>query len=217
MLLRTLVLFVLFVNVLLYAYGSGQFGAVAIGPWSAFAQREPERVAQQLHPERIVLRAPPAAAPLCLQSPGNAAAAQESLRAALRAAGYRGEVQTSGGEETVRYMVFMGKYADEPQLQAKLAELKRLNIGEFAAVGDDADYQPGISLGVFRERERAQARLAQLGERGVRTARIVERKSSTALTLRLPDVPPAQRAALGAALERAGGRPLEPCAAASAS
>ncbi len=57
----------------------------------------------------------------------------------------------------------------------KSAELRKLGIRDFYVL-QDVPTRYGISLGVFKTEEAAKARLAKLGETGVRSARVVEHR-----------------------------------------
>ena len=59
----------------------------------------------------------------------------------------------------------------------KVAELRKLGVEEFFVVQDDPDFRFAISLGVFKSRDAARSRLAELRAKGVRTARIGERET----------------------------------------
>ena len=58
----------------------------------------------------------------------------------------------------------------------KSAELRSLGVRDFYVFQDDPVLRHGISLGVFTTEAAAQARLATLGQQGVRSARLVEYK-----------------------------------------
>jgi hypothetical protein len=62
-------------------------------------------------------------------------------------------------------------------VHAAAAELKQLGVSEFFIVQEDGAYRWAVSLGVFRTEEAAQARLAALRARGVRTARVGTRET----------------------------------------
>jgi len=94
-----------------------------------------------------------------------------------------------------RWMVYMGRYADEQQWQHKADELKRLNI-RFERVSAPPGLDPGLSLGSFASAENAGARLDELGRHGVHTARVVESAAA----------PPLRRLQLRVALADTGWR-----------
>jgi len=110
---------------------------------------------------------------------------QSLVRAGVPASAITERRQPSPG----RWMVYMGRYADEPQWQHKADELKRLNI-RFERVSAPPGLDPGLSLGSFATAEEAGARLDELGRHGVHTARVVES----------PPPPPLRRLQLRVAL-----------------
>jgi len=94
---------------------------------------------------------------------------QALVRAGVPASAIAERRQPPGG----RWMVYMGRYADEQQWQHKADELKRLDI-RFERVSAPPGLDPGLSLGSFASAEEAGARLDELGRHGVHTARVVE-------------------------------------------
>ena len=76
-----------------------------------------------------------------------------------------------------QWMVLMGPYANNADLQRKLDELRHLSLpaGSFIQVTGRPRYEPGISLGVFDQRAQAQVQLKHLQAHGVQTAHVVQR------------------------------------------
>jgi hypothetical protein len=68
------------------------------------------------------------------------------------------------------YWVYMPPLKTKPEIDKKIAELKKLNVTEFFVVQDAGQWKNAISLGIFRTDEAAQAYLAKLKEQGVRSA-----------------------------------------------
>jgi hypothetical protein len=107
-----------------------------------------------------------------------------------------------------RWMVYIGKLADDDAVRAKKAELR--------ALGVDAEYpgvalEPGLVLGRFANEEAAHNALADLTRRGVRIARVVqERPDSRTYMLRLPRANDALRQRLRS-LRVLAGKDLRPC------
>jgi hypothetical protein len=213
--LRALVLIVLLLNAVLFAWGAGYLAPLAAPPGPV---REPQRLVNQLNPEKFKLvgAAQPVSAALsaslCLSSAGNDPSLLAALNAALAGAGYSAEIVSSEGRDGAQWMVYIGKLANEEAVRTKLAELGRLKITDFAPIADSATWQPGVSLGVYRDRERAEVRLRTLVDAGVRSAKVVERRAGAAvINLTLPKVAESERAKLTEALAKAGGKPLEVC------
>jgi len=224
--LRTLALVLLLTNVLLLAALSGVFDPAG----GHLGEREPERLQRQhqlglvriLDPQAasVALAAASAAsraqAAACLEagpfSPADAAAAERTLREAGLAPGaWQVQRQDLGGA----FMIYMGRYADRETLQRKLAELKRLKLdGE--DLHNTPELQPGISLGRFDSQDSASAAMAQMAQRGLRTARVITLRPAQSQTLlRLPAADAAMRARL-AGLQLPNGPGFLPCAVAAA-
>ena len=71
----------------------------------------------------------------------------------------------------------------------------------------------GLSLGRFSSKEAAERELANLGNKGVRTARVIqERPESPGFTLRLPAVTDALRPQFDALRSAMAGKTLRNCA-----
>ena len=79
-------------------------------------------------------------------------------------------------EEQAGWWVFSPPQGNRQTAMRKAAELKGLGISEFFVVAEDARYRWAISLGVFRNEEAAQARLAALKQQGVRSAQVGPRE-----------------------------------------
>jgi hypothetical protein len=80
-------------------------------------------------------------------------------------------------DETAGFWVFLPPQPNRQGAIRKVAQLKKLGVGEFFVVQDDPELRYAISLGVFKSREAARARLVELRAKGVRSARIGERET----------------------------------------
>jgi hypothetical protein len=211
--LRTLLWVLGIANVLLLVAQLGAFEGLA-GGLGQTAQREPERLQRQVHPEWVqVLPAPAASAALaaadaaasaarashCLQagpfSNGEAEAAERTLRdAGIPPAAW----QAIRSEVPGVYMVYMGRYSDRELLQRKRDEVRRMHL-EVEELRSPAELAPGLNLGRFDGKPAADAALARMVQRGVRTARVIMLRAAQNQTLvRLPAADGALRARLAA-------------------
>ncbi|HYN12721.1 MAG TPA: SPOR domain-containing protein [Burkholderiales bacterium] len=80
-------------------------------------------------------------------------------------------------EELAAWWVFIPPQDNRPAAQKKAAELKALGVEDYFIVQDEGDYRWALSLGVFRSEDAAQARLAALREKGVRSAQVGPRET----------------------------------------
>jgi len=83
-------------------------------------------------------------------------------------------------EETAGFWVFIPPQgAPNPRQGAlrKAQELRALNIEDYFIVSEDGPNRWAISLGVFRNEDAAQARLAALRQQGVRSAQVGARET----------------------------------------
>ena len=76
---------------------------------------------------------------------------------------------------TSSFWVHIPPLKSKREAESKAAELKGLGIKEYFIVQDSSANHLAISLGLFSTSEAADAALAALREKGVRSARIVER------------------------------------------
>ena len=108
-----------------------------------------------------------------------------------------------------RWMVYMGRFDDIETLDRKRAELRARKVDHDRAGGT---LELGLSLGRFASKEAAERELANLGTKGVRTARVVqERAEAPGFTLRLPAVNDALRAQLDVLRTAMAGKTLRAC------
>ena len=75
------------------------------------------------------------------------------------------------------YWVYMPPLRSKNEVDRKVRELRELGVTEFFVVQDASQWRNAISLGIFRSDESAQAFLAGLRRRGVRSA-IVGRRDN---------------------------------------
>ena len=179
--LRLLVVALLFANLVFYAWTQGWLDEV-VGV-RAIGDREPERMARQVKPELIRVLPPQSAASAsatakarCLEAGPFAAdeigGADAALQAALPAE-LRTRVATVKLDRPGQWMVYMGKYPNREAMQKKIEELKRRNVS-YDEVRAPPALDGGLSLGRFDSRAGAERALAQFGQQGIQTARVVE-------------------------------------------
>ena len=80
-------------------------------------------------------------------------------------------------EETAGWWVFIPPQGNRAGAVRKASELKSLSINDYFIVQEDGPYRWAVSLGVFRNEDAAQARLAALRDQGVRSARVAPRET----------------------------------------
>ena len=189
--LRSVFLLLVLGNVLFFAWSQGYFGRQEEG-------REPQRLKDQLQPEKLrivraeastpVVPASPAAAPAagtvaavpaaaalppaaCQLVRGLAMAEAEKLRATLAAvAGLT--VALRPDAEPASYWVLVPPLANKAAAAKKAAELKQRGISDFYVVNDEGAHQFAISLALFKTEQGAQEFLSGLVKKGVKSAHI---------------------------------------------
>jgi len=217
--LRLLALLLLVGNALLLAAQFGLFDRLTGANNGQPPQREPERLQRQVNPEGVRILSPQAASAALGAAAASAAltAAAASSAAALSCleAGPFGGTDADTAERTLRdaglapgswlvlktedagaFMVYMGRYADHDALQRKLDEVKRMKLPVEELRGAPP-LQPGLSLGRFDHKADADAALARMVQRGVRSARVITlRQAQSQTLLRVPTADAAARARL---------------------
>lgn len=220
--LRLLVLVLLLLNGAYFAWGQGWLLVYGFGPTP---QREPQRLTRQLRPEAVTILGEPEATKalqveqsvtkpkklLCLQSPLLDETQAQAVRAALQQAAWPDQLWVlKAAAQAERWLIYMGKYTNPADL-----EKKRIQLGEMKVAFEtltSTPLAPGLSLGVFDSQAKASAALTVLGQRGVRSARVLqERPALEGVRLRLPAVDDGLLAQLPAMREAWGGQALAPC------
>jgi len=177
--LRLLVVALLFANLAFFAWTQGWLDD-AVGV-RAIGDREPERMARQVRPELIRVLPPQSAASavakaICLEAgpfaPDEIGRADAALEAALPN-DLRSSVATVRLVKPGQWIVYMGKYPNRDALLKKVEELKRRNV-RFDEVRSPPSLDGGLSLGRYDDRASAERALAQFGQQGIQTARVVE-------------------------------------------
>lgn len=178
--------------------------------------REPQRIARQIHPERLNLLAAGAAAvatPVALPAEaappeqiacteiGNFPLAQAKRFEALIAALALGDRQSRRNvREVGSYMVYIPPQGGQAGAQQKVAELRQRGVINFFIMQDEAkpDLFWGISLGVYKTESAAKVHLDKLKQQGVQSARIGTRSVATGnVVFQIRDLDLASMAVLG--------------------
>lgn len=193
--------------------------AAAVTPPAAAAPVETTPAAPQAALPAVVAPPVPAPAPLaegpgprtCWQAIGFTEAQTELLRAELALLGLPpsrwqlNEVRSAG-----RWIIYMGRYDNEAQLERKKAELRGIGVS-FREVSSNG-LAPGLALGTYSSEVAAQQALQQAERGGVRTAKVAqERADAVSFTLRLPAITASQRAAVDGLGDAMAGKSLRPC------
>jgi hypothetical protein len=183
----------LLINLLLFAWTLGYLGPQSAG-------REPERMARQIVPEK--LRIVSAAAPLestkaptatppqlaCKRLEGLAADEAKSLTDAVHVRG-GWETRTLPLAAMTTHWVAIVDLSSQALAEKKKAELRLFGVTESEIVPGLVPGSFAVSLGLFREPQRAQAFLQGLLTKGVRSAKLIQRETpadTVAVELRAP-------------------------------
>jgi hypothetical protein len=217
--LRIFVLLLILANGLYFVWSQGFLRALDFAPAQ---QSEPQRLKQQIRPENLQIlksdevkrpeNSPQAAirAAECLQAGLFDDKQSAALRVALQNALPAGSWALDSLVEPGRWIIYMGKYPDADALAKKRGELASLNL-KFEPLTNPA-LEMGLSLGGFEGQPAAEAALAALNRRGVRTARVVqERPELRGALLKVAAVDDALKARLDDLKPALVGKPLRAC------
>lgn len=181
--MKALFLLLLLANIGFYAYSQGYFTP------APDATAEPS-LRQPLNADRIrVLSAAQVAAlpkikpvpkpSACMEwgsmSIADAARAEQALKAL--ALGER--LSQRRVDEAGSWWVFFPPQGSKPNVDKKLAELKRLGIDDYFPILDEGKWRFSVSLGVFSSADAARKRLEALRAKGVKTAQTAERQAAS--------------------------------------
>lgn len=167
---------------------------------STAAPSAPAEPAEEVLPE----------ATACLQSEAMTQAQSKTLQEQLQhsdlaAASWEMVPTTISG----RWMVYLGKFANETALEKRRAELRTRKISYDRAGGN---LELGLSLGRFSTEEAATRELGHMLSQGVRNARVVqERAPQTLYSLRLAQASAAQHQIIQTLQPALPGKALQPC------
>ena len=222
--LRLLVLLLVLANVGYYAWSQRLLAVYGFGPAT---QTEPQRLAQQIKPEAIRIVGPQETSQLESAAPPSQAVVGSMLTECLQV-GLFNEEQTLVLRERLvgvlppgswviesalmpaRWLVYMGKYSNVESVLKKKAELRALGVS-FVAL-DNASLEPGLSLGDYKTRPEAEAELARITGKGVKTAKVIEQRAEQrGQRLKLPAVDSALRAQLEAVKPQLAGKAFQTC------
>lgn len=120
--------------------------------------------------------APAAAAVACLEWGSFTLADAPRMEKALEPLGLGERLAQRRTEETAGWWVFIPPQGSRQAALRKAAELKALGVEELFVLAEDGQFRWALSLGVFRNEDAAQARLAALRNQGVRSARVGPRE-----------------------------------------
>ncbi|MDO8959303.1 MAG: SPOR domain-containing protein [Rhodocyclaceae bacterium] len=186
--MRLAFLALLLANLLLLAWGQGHLGAADAG-------REPERLRQQIEPDKLRILAAgaapatSAAARLCQRIEGLSAAAAETIKKSGVAEAPGWQLTLIPEKETSGHWVVIAQLPSRAVAEKKRTELRQLGVKEGQIVEDAALGPFTVSLGVFRSQALAEEFLQAVAKKGVRSAQLARRELSPdkfAVELRAP-------------------------------
>jgi len=190
---RTLVLLLLLVNLALFGWRQGGFGAVPTG-------LEPQRLARQISPEAIRLLTPAELEARRGGRSGGDAGASAGLRLAClefgdfddatlgRVQGRLAELalgerlRTRRIEAAAWYLVFLPAAATRADAERTALELRSRGIRDLLVMGSNTPMPNAILLGSFRDPELAQRHQTDLARRGVRGIQVMPRAAGAETT-----------------------------------
>lgn len=145
---------------------------------------------------------PTASKLLCFNWNGLATADVERFKQKMQALKLNTQMNIKLPEGPVHYWVYLPPRNTLAETQKKAAEYKRLGVEDFFPVNDGGKWQNAISLGIFSTKEAAERRLAELKDKGVKSAIMRERDDSLhTATVTLKGIAPESRETLDNAVK----------------
>jgi hypothetical protein len=178
--MRIFVGLLLLANIVFYVWSQGWIDDL-VGV-HARGDREPDRLNKQVRPETVRILTPQAVAAaasaaesslVCLEAGPFDEAAIPAAESIVRTSLPQGSWARLTQQVPARWIVYMGRYPNRDAQQKKEQELTRLKV-PYEEVASASGLEPGLSLGLFPNREQADAALQRLADRGIRTGRVVE-------------------------------------------
>jgi len=175
-------------------------GYFSLQPWMGDQQAKPRAA---LHPESIQLKPAgdePAAqqiagAPakrVCIEWSGLSEAALAKARDALEKLGLKDKVVLPS---TTDFWVYVPPFKTLKEAEKKLGEIKALGVDDAVIVDDAGKWRYAISLAAFASSKEAEFHLKQLRDRGIKSAKMMERHPAVS-TLTIVEVEDSLRPAL---------------------
>ncbi len=84
------------------------------------------------------------------------------------------------------FWVYIPPLKGKPEADKKMAEVRARGVSDFSLLPGEGPWQWAISFGVFRSEDNAKSRLAQLREKGIRSAVLGPRGGDTLFVVRDP-------------------------------
>jgi hypothetical protein len=199
---------------------------IALFAWAHYAgngDSEPVSLGKGLDSERLkVVRPaelpPPKAAKVaarCLEWGSFTLADAPRAEKALEPLGLGPRLAQRRGEETAGWWVYIPSQGNRAAAVKKAVELKGLGVDDYFIVDAEGVHRFAVSLGVFRSEEAAQARLAALKDRGVRSAQVGARETQVQkVWFQVKSAEPALEARLREIAKEVEGSELRACPAA---
>lgn len=229
--MRVLFLFLLLANAAFFAWARYYSPADASAdPLPRGRQIEPERLRIVLSSEAPLPAAapkpapasPPAAGPVatapaqgaggCLEWGSFTVADAPRAEKALEPLSLGERLAQRRTEELAGWWVFIPPQGNRPGALKKAAELKARGVDDYFIVAEEGQYRWSVSLGVFRNEESAQARLAALRGKGVRSAQVGPRDTLVPkIWLQVKGVDGALESRLKEITRQIDGSELKPC------
>jgi len=120
---------------------------------------------------------PPAASGSCLEWGSFTLADAPRAEKALEPLALGERLAQRRTEELAGWWVFIPPQSNRQGALKKAAELKARGVDDYFVVVDDSPYRWSVSLGVFRNEDAAQSRLAALRAKGIRSAQLGPRET----------------------------------------
>jgi hypothetical protein len=214
--LRALVILLLLANAAFYSWTHGWLaGPLGLDP---DADREPQRLQAQLHPEALrplalaSLVAPPPAAPVCLEAGPFTPVEQEQVKTAATNGLPQGSWALLTRQKPGSWLVYLGRFPNREAMLRRASDLKSQGV-PYEEMKFFAGLEPGLVLGRYTVEDDAKAALQALTTqqhlRGLRLITVTP--PSLAYTLRIEQADTELQTKALALREQLGGKAFVTC------
>ncbi|MEI8155509.1 MAG: SPOR domain-containing protein [Burkholderiales bacterium] len=217
--LRLFVLILILANGVYFAWSEGLLRPIGFAP---VQQQEPQRLSQQLKSDAVRVLTPQEFRHVEMQVQADLAPKEclmagpfddtqaDVLRHALESALAPGTWQLDSVLVPARWIVYMGKFVNAEALAKKRDELAVMRLTPQSLINPTLEI--GLSLGAFDNQAAANAELARLNLRGIRTAKVVlEHQEGQQAQLKLPALTSELKSRLNDIKAALAGKSLRSC------
>lgn len=141
-------------------------------PEAPAGDKTPQDKSAALKPAEAVAQLPEGPALLCKAFSGLSLESAKAAQTAIAGSAPNAQVALITSKESTSYWVHIPSQSSKSGAEKKVAELKEMGVSDSFIISDDGPSKWAVSLGLFKSRETADNYLQKLVKQGVRSAKI---------------------------------------------